>query len=86
MQRFIAELSSMIDKDAFDRCWQSDCVANPNYSVEFGFDGRRVSISVESTQARVSPQDQYESLYTWIMHTTGVRSAGLARLMSRGIE
>jgi transposase len=34
-----------------DQCWQSDCVANPNYSVDFGFDGRRVSISIESTQA-----------------------------------
>jgi len=51
MQRFVAELSNLIDKDAFDKCWQSDCIANPNYSVDFGFDGRRVSIRIESTQA-----------------------------------
>jgi hypothetical protein len=51
MQRFIAELSSTIDKDAFDKSWLSDGIANPTYSVAFGFAGRRVSITIESTQA-----------------------------------
>jgi urease accessory protein UreF len=51
MQRFIAELSSLINKDAFDESWRRDCVANPNYSVAFGFVGRRISITIESALA-----------------------------------
>ena len=51
MQRFIAELSSLINKDAFDESWRSDCLANPNYCVAFGFADRRVSITIESRLA-----------------------------------
>ena len=51
MQRFVAELSSLINKDAFDESWRIDCIANPNYCVAFGFAGRRISITIESTQA-----------------------------------
>jgi hypothetical protein len=50
MQRFIGELSTLINKDAFDESWRSDCLANPNYCVAFGFTDRRVSITIESTQ------------------------------------
>jgi hypothetical protein len=51
MQRFIAELSSPINETAFDESWRSDCIANPNYCVAFGFAGRRVSITIESKLA-----------------------------------
>lgn len=51
MQRFIAELSSPINETAFDESWRRDCVANPNYSVAFGFTGRRISITIESALA-----------------------------------
>lgn len=51
MQRFIAELSSPINENAFDESWRSDSAANPNYSVAFGFAGRRVSITIESKLA-----------------------------------
>jgi hypothetical protein len=77
MQRFIAELSSLIDKDAFHQCWQSDCVANPNYSVDFGFDGRRVSVSIESTQAdrwgSASFQRTFSSAVRRVDHNCNVR-------------
>ena len=77
MQRFIAELSSLIDKDAFDNSWQSDCVANPNCSVRFGFDGRRVSISIESTQTdrwvSVSFQRTFSSAVRRVDHNCNVR-------------
>lgn len=49
MQRFIAELSSLIDKGKFETSWQSDSSINSNLTVDFGFDGRRVSISIKSS-------------------------------------
>jgi hypothetical protein len=77
MQRFIAELSSLIDKEAFDNSWRSDGVANPNYSVDFGFVGRRVSITIESTQAdrwgSVSFQRTFSSAVRRVDHNCNVR-------------
>ena len=77
MQRFIAELSSLIDKVAFDNSWQSDCVANPNYSVDFGFVGRRISITIESAQAErwgsVSFQRTFSSAVRRVDHNCNVR-------------
>lgn len=49
MQRFIAEVSNLIDKAAFEKSWQSDSKINPNFKVDFGFAERRISVTVEST-------------------------------------
>jgi hypothetical protein len=77
MQRFIAELSSLIDKEAFDNSWLSDRVANPIYSVAFGFVGRRISITIESAQAdrwgTVSFQRTFSSAVRRVDHNCNVR-------------
>ena len=48
MQRFIAKLSSVIEKVEFDRWWQSDASARTELKVDFAFDGRRVSATIHS--------------------------------------
>jgi hypothetical protein len=48
MQRFIAELSSVIEKAEFDRAWQSEASARAALKVDFAFDGRRVSATIHS--------------------------------------
>jgi len=48
MQRFIAELSSVIGKAEFDRSWQSEASARAELKVDFAFDGRRVSATIHS--------------------------------------
>ena len=48
MQRFIAELSSVIEKAEFDRLWQSETSARAELRVDFAFDGRRISATIHS--------------------------------------
>jgi hypothetical protein len=48
MQRFIAELSNLVDHAEFERSWRGDTSRKPAFKVEFGFSGRRVSITVHS--------------------------------------
>ena len=48
MQRFIAELSSVIEKAEFDRSWQSEASARADLKVDFAFDGRRISATIHS--------------------------------------
>jgi hypothetical protein len=47
MQMFIAELSNLIDKGEFEKSWYSDVSVKPYLKVEFGFIGRRISITLE---------------------------------------
>jgi len=49
MQRFIAEVSNPIDKDGFEKSWGSDSGIDPHLTVKFQFTGRRISITIEST-------------------------------------
>jgi hypothetical protein len=43
MQRFVAELSTAIDKTAFERSWESDSTLDEKQlKVQFTFDCRRV--------------------------------------------
>ena len=60
MQKFIAEVSNVIDQDAFEKSWQSDPTINPNFKVDFGFTDRRILITVES---RVEGRWQSDSFY-----------------------
>jgi hypothetical protein len=48
MQRFIAELSKLIETAEFERAWQDDSAKNPNVAVVFAFAGRRVTITIDS--------------------------------------
>jgi len=49
MQRFVAELSTGIEKAEFERSWRSDLSLNDKQpKVEFTFDGRRVSAVIDS--------------------------------------
>jgi len=48
MQRFVAELSGVIDKTDFERSWNSDPGLDANRTVSFVFDQRRVSICIDS--------------------------------------
>ena len=48
MQMFIAELSNLIDQGEFEKSWQKDGSVNPFLKVDFGFTGRRISITLES--------------------------------------
>jgi hypothetical protein len=48
MQRFVAELSSPIEKADFERSWQSGPGRDARPKVEFAFMGPRVSVVVHS--------------------------------------
>ena len=48
MQRFMAELSSPVDKAEFERSWHSDPSLSHEPSVEFVFVGNTVSAAVHS--------------------------------------
>jgi hypothetical protein len=47
MQFFIAELSNLIDQGEFEKSWHRDDPVNPFPKVDFGFSGRRISITLE---------------------------------------
>jgi len=48
MQRFVAELSTPIEKADFERSWRSDRSLNDKQSkIEFTFDRRRVSAVID---------------------------------------
>lgn len=51
MQRFMARLSSSVDKAAFERSWQSDRTLSEEPRVEFYFAGQTVSAVVHSDYA-----------------------------------
>ena len=49
MQRFVAELSTAIGEEDFERSWRSDQSLHDNQlNVKFTFSGRRVSAVVDS--------------------------------------
>jgi hypothetical protein len=49
MQRFVAELSTAIGEDDFERSWRSDQSLNDEQlNVKFTFTGRRVSAVIDS--------------------------------------
>ena len=68
MQRFIAELSSLIDKSEFERSWQSDSAVNPNFKVDVGFEGRRVSIIIESNLSDQWRSESFHRTFTSAIH------------------
>ena len=67
MQRFIAELSKLVDKSEFERSWQSDTARKPDFKVEFGFSGRRVFITVHSDLPGEWPADDFYRIFTAVI-------------------
>ena len=60
MQRFVAELSTGIDKVEFERSWRSDGSLNDKQpKVEFTFDGRRVSAVIDSDSSERWPSASF---------------------------
>ena len=64
MQRFIAELSNLVDNSEFERSWQSDTARKPDFKVEFVFSGRRVFITVHSDLPGEWPADDFYRIFT----------------------
>ena len=48
MQRFVAELSTLIDKTDFEKSWYSNPALTIEPKVDFVFVGQRVSVLVHS--------------------------------------
>ena len=64
MQRFIAELSNLVDYSAFEKSWQSDTAKKPAFKVEFAFSDRRVSVTVHSDLPGEWPADDFYRIFT----------------------
>jgi hypothetical protein len=67
MQRFIAELSKLVDKSEFERSWQSDTARKPDFKVEFDFTGRRVYITVHSDLPGEWPSDELYRIFSAVI-------------------
>jgi hypothetical protein len=67
MQRFIAELSELVDISEFERSWQSDTTRKPDFKVEFAFRGRGVSITVHSDLPGEWPSDDLYRIFTAVI-------------------
>jgi len=64
MQRFVAELSSSIEKSEFEKSWHSDPKLHPEPKVEFAFTGRRVSAVVHSDAAHQWPLASFHQTFS----------------------
>jgi hypothetical protein len=65
MQRFIAELSTSIEKSEFERAWRIDESApGQEPSVEFAFAGRRVSAVVHSDLSNQWPSAGFHERFS----------------------
>ena len=63
MQRFMAELSSPVDKAAFEKSWHSDPALSPGPKVEFVFVGQTVSAVVHSDFAGQWPSAAFHETF-----------------------
>ncbi|HEY2012351.1 MAG TPA: hypothetical protein VGH38_02570 [Bryobacteraceae bacterium] len=68
MQRFIAELSSPIEKTEFERAWQNDAAGNPNLKVDFAFEGRRVTIKIDSDVSSQWKSEPFHRTFSVAVH------------------
>jgi hypothetical protein len=64
MQMFIAEISNLIDQDAFEQSWRSHSAIDRNFQVTFAFAGRRISASIESTQDERWQSDSFHRAFS----------------------
>lgn len=60
MQRFLAELSTVIEQAAFEQSWHNDpSFDDARPKVDFAFDGRRVSALVNSDRLERWPSESF---------------------------
>jgi len=65
MQRFVAELSTVIDRAEFEKCWHADpSVTETQAKVEFVFTGSRVSAAVDCGAANPWPSASFHSTFS----------------------
>lgn len=64
MQRFMAELSSPVDKTEFERSWHSDQTLSAEPKVEFSFAGQTVSAVVHSNLAAQWPSASFHNTFS----------------------
>jgi hypothetical protein len=64
MQRFVAELSGLINKGEFEKSWKSDSRIDLDRTVGFVFDGRRISITVDSKVSQNWPADDLHRMFS----------------------
>jgi hypothetical protein len=68
MQRFIAELSAIIDKLELEQSWKSDAAVDPSIAVTFGCAGRRVSITINSDPANQWKSESFHRMFSSAIH------------------
>jgi len=68
MQRFIAELSGLIDKGEFERSWSSNPGVNSGRTVNFVFAGARVSITIDSNLSDQWRSDDFHRTFSSAIH------------------
>jgi hypothetical protein len=61
MQRFVAELSTVIEQAAFEQSWRNDPALDDTQktNVDFAFDGRRVSALIDSDRLERWPSASF---------------------------
>ena len=65
MQRFVAELSTPIDKTEFERSWRSDpSLTGTQPKVEFVFAGQRVSVVIHSDSSDQWPSSSFHRTFS----------------------
>ena len=65
MQRFVAELSTAIDRSEFEKYWHADPGVRENSAkVEFVFAGSRVSVAVDCGSAKPWPSAGFHSTFS----------------------
>lgn len=64
MQRFMAQLSSPVDKTEFERSWHSDASLGVEPRVEFVFVGQTVSAVVHSDSAGQWPSASFHEAFS----------------------
>jgi len=64
MQMFIAEVSNVIDKAAFEQSWDSDSAIDRDFQVTFVFAGRRISANVECRLDRRWQSDSFRRVFS----------------------
>ena len=64
MQRFMAELSSPVDKGEFEKSWQSDLTLTSEPRVDFSFTGQTMSAVVHSQLAAQWPSANFHQSFS----------------------
>jgi hypothetical protein len=65
MQRFVAELSVLIDRGDFEKSWQTEAITKSSQpKVDFVFAGSRVSSAVHSETANPWPSASFHATFS----------------------